>query len=36
MLFVLMEEEIKHEAAKEKEIVEIKGKVRSQEGWKGT
>lgn len=36
MLFVLVEEEIKYEAAKEKETVETKGKGRRQEERKGT
>lgn len=36
MLFVLVEEEIKCEAAKEKETVETKGKGSRQEEWKGT
>lgn len=36
MLFVLVEEEIKCEAAIEKETVETKGKWRRQEEWKGT
>lgn len=36
MLLVLVEEEIKREAAIEKETVETKGKWRMQEEWKGT
>lgn len=36
MLFILVEEEIRSEAAIEKETVQTKGKWRRQEEWKGT
>lgn len=35
MSFILVEEEIICETAKEKETVEAKGKGRRQEEWKG-